>query len=65
VSDTEPTPVSARQPSNAPQESASVVERDPLPLEDAVRALLVLVHEHRTPGDSDLNAAIADVEASL
>lgn len=46
-------------------EEAPVAVEPPLPLEDAVRVLLVYVKAHRTAGDADLEAAVADVEASL
>ena len=63
----EPVPVVAQQPSSAndaPESTPAVVEQ-PLPLEDAVKALLIFVKAHRTVGDSDLDAAVADVEAAL
>jgi hypothetical protein len=46
-------------------ESAPEAEKEPLPLAFATRALLVFVKAHRTAGDADLEAAVADVEASL
>lgn len=65
----EPTIVVARQPSSASEtqqpEQAAAVESDPLPLGDAIEALLIFVKGRRTVGDSDLDAAIADVEAAL
>lgn len=68
----EPAPavvVVAQQPSSASAtqqpESAPEVASEPLPLQDAVKALLIFVKGRRTVGDSDLDAAIADVEAAL
>lgn len=63
-------PVLALQPSSAnetqqPESDPNVVELAPPVLEDAVRVLLVYVKAHRTAGDADLEAAVADVEASL
>lgn len=59
-------PVVAQKPSNDPPAPAPVAERsEPVSLEDAVRVMLILVKAHRTAGDSDLGAAIADVEAAL
>ena len=64
-----PVEIQARQPSSASPtqapESAPEVDEAALPLEDAVRALLVYVKGRRVVGDSDLDAAIADVEAAL
>lgn len=64
-----PTPVVSRTPSSeaATQqpEAAPVVDAAPLSLEDAVRALLIFVKGRRIVGDSDLDAALADVEAAL
>ena len=61
--------VVAQQPSSASgtQQPEVAVEAaaEPLPLKDAVEALLIFVKAHRTIGDSDLNAAVADVEAAL
>lgn len=67
----EPVPVVAQQPSSAaasqqPQAAPESLGWDkPLSLEDAARVLLILVKAHRTAGDSDVEAAIADVEAAL
>lgn len=65
----EPTPIVSQQPSSASEtqqpEAAPEVVSEPLPLRDAVEALLIFVKAHRTVGDSDLNAALADVEAAL
>lgn len=62
-------PVLAQQPSSASEtqqpEATPAVEKAPLPLEDAASVLLVYVKAHRTAGDADLEAAVADVEASL
>lgn len=62
-------PVVAQAPSSASTtqqpESAPGVEKVPLSLEDAARALLIFVKAHRTAGDADLEAAVADVEAAL
>lgn len=65
---TKKTAVSRRAPSSASatqSESAPEVEKTPLSLEEAVRVLLPLVHDHRTAGDSDLRSALDDVEAAL
>lgn len=63
------TPVASRTPSSASPTQAPEVapetEKEPLPLADAVRVLIVYVRDHRTAGDSDLAAALADVEAAL
>ena len=65
----EPVPVDAQQPSSASDtqqpESAPEVAAEPLSLEDAVKALLIFVKAHRTIGDADLAASVADVEAAL
>lgn len=65
----EATPVVARIPSSQSPtqqpESAPEVDAEPIPLADAVRVLLILVKAHRKAGDSDLESAIADVEAAL
>lgn len=50
-----------QQPETAPE---AAVEQ-PLSLQDAVKALLIFVKAHRTIGDSDLAASVADVEAAL
>lgn len=54
---------SSASPTQAP-EAAPVVD-EPLSLEDAARVLILLVKAHRTAGDADVEAAIADVEAAL
>jgi len=65
----EAVPVVAQQPSSASvtqqPEVAPEVVSEPLPLQDAVKAVLIFVKAHRTVGDSDLDAAVADVEAVL
>ncbi len=53
-------PSNQKEPPTVPE-----VVKEPLPLKDAVEAMLVYVKDHRTAGDSDLAAAIADVEASI
>jgi hypothetical protein len=62
-------PVVAQQPSSASTtqqpEVAPEASVEPLPLQDAVKAVLIFVKAHRTVGDSDLDAAVADVEAAL
>lgn len=62
----EATPVAHQQGSNTPVE-AEVVETftAAIPLEDAVRVLIIYVRDGRRAGDGDLDAAIADVEAAL
>ena len=63
----EAVPVVAQAASNANVE-AEVVEtpaRTPLPLEDAVRVLVIYVKDGRRAGDGDVDSAIADVEAAL
>lgn len=64
-----PVAVVAQQPSSASDtqqpESTPVVVVEPLPLQDAAKALLIFVKAHRTVGDADLDAALADVEAAL
>ena len=54
---------SSTSPTQQPEAAPAVAA--PLPLEDAVRGLLVYVKARRTVGDSDLDAALADVEAAL
>jgi hypothetical protein len=65
----EAVPVVAQQPSSASTtqqpEVASEAVVEPLPLQEAVKAVLIFVKAHRTVGDSDLDAAVADVEAAL
>lgn len=59
-------PVLAQQPSSAEApEADEVVEQEPVSLEDAASAVVLYVRAHRTIGDADLAAAIADVEAAL
>ena len=63
-------PVVVQQPSSAaasqqPEADPAPGRDTPLSLEDAARVLLILVKAHRTAGDSDVEAAIADVEAAL
>lgn len=62
-------PVLAQQPSSADASEAAegdeVVEQEPVSLEDAARVVVLYVRAHRTIGDADLAAAIADVEAAL
>lgn len=65
----EAVPVVAQQPSSAsatqqPEVAPEAVD-EPLSLQDAVKAVLTFVKAHRTVGDSDLDAAVADVEAAL
>jgi hypothetical protein len=65
----EPVPVVARTPSSesptqAPEE-APETESAPVSLEDAARAVVIFVKAHRTVGDADLGAALADLEAAL
>ena len=63
----EAVPVVQQTASNAPVE-AEVVETPvsaPVPLDDAVRVLLIYVKDGRRAGDGDVDAAIADVEAAL
>jgi hypothetical protein len=59
------TVVPSSQSETQQPESAPEVEEAPLSLVDAVSVLLVYVKAHRTAGDADLEAAVADVEASL
>lgn len=63
----DPTPVAARQPSSdsATQQPEQAPEREPVSLEDAARAVVIFVKAHRTVGDADLGAALADLEAAL
>jgi hypothetical protein len=65
----EPVPVLARTPSSESEtqqpEEAPETESAPVSLEDAVRALVIFVKAHRTVGDADLGAALADLEAAL
>jgi len=61
-----PVPVFAQQPSSAsetqqPEVVAEVAE--PRSLVDATRDLVALIEAHRTVGDSDVQAAIADIKA--
>lgn len=74
MSESEATPVVAKQPSSAappapeaeaPAAEATEVEQEPTTLEYAVRVLIPFIKDHRTAGDSDLAAALADVEAAL
>lgn len=62
-------PVVAQQPSSTSDtqqpEVAPEAAAEPLSLQDAVSALLIFVKSHRTVGDGDLDAALADVEAAL
>lgn len=55
---------SSASPTQAP-EAEEAVELEPVSLEDAARAVVLYVRAHRTIGDADLAAAIADVEAAL
>lgn len=55
---------SSASPTQAP-EAEEAVELAPVSLEDAARAVVLYVRAHRTIGDADLAAAIADVEAAL
>lgn len=62
--------VVAQQPSSAnetqqPESSPEAAVEQPLSLQDAVKALLIFVKAHRTIGDADLAASVADVEAAL
>ena len=67
----EPVPVVAQAPSSAAASQQPEVTPEslgwsqPLSLEDAARALVFYVKAHRTAGDADVEAAIADVEAAL
>jgi hypothetical protein len=63
----EAVPVLAQAPSSASPTQAPEVaeERVPLSLEEAARAVVLFVRAHRTIGDADLAAAVADVEAAL
>ena len=62
----EATPVVAQAPSSSvAQEVVADVERAVLSVEDAVRNLIALVKDHRRAGDSDVEAAMADVDAAL
>ena len=58
-------PVLSQQPSSTPAPEPVVEERPALSLEDAARVVVLFVKAHRTIGDSDLSAAIADLEAAL
>lgn len=60
------TPVVAQPASSSVvQEVVADVERAVLSVEDAVRNLIALVKDHRRAGDSDVEAAIGDVQAAL
>lgn len=63
------TPVVAQQPSSASNsqqpEVAPVVAKAPVPLPEAVKALLIFVKARRVVGDADLDASLDDVEAAL
>jgi hypothetical protein len=65
----EPVPVAARTPSSESEtqqpEEAPETESAPVSLEDAARAVVIFVKAHRTVGDADLGAALADLEAAL
>jgi hypothetical protein len=65
----EPVPVVARTPSSESPtqqpEEATETESAPVSLEDAARAVVIFVKAHRTVGDADLGAALADLEAAL
>jgi hypothetical protein len=59
-------PVLTQQPSGTPAlEAEEVAEEAPVALEDAARVVVIFVEAHRTIGDADLAAAIADVKAAL
>lgn len=65
-----PVEVVAQQPSSAnetqqPESAPEAAVEQPLSLQDAVKALLIFVKAHRTIGDADLAASVADVEAAL
>jgi len=61
----EATPITAQKASSNVEKVVADVERAVLSVEDAVRNLVLLVRDHRRPGDADVDAAIADVEAAL
>lgn len=65
----EAVPTTAQQPSSADatpvEEAEDVTEQEPVSLEDAARAVVIFVKAHRTVGDADLGAALADLEAAL
>ncbi len=62
----EAVPVVAAVPSNQNEPPAAPeAAKEPPPLKDAVEVVLVYVKAGRTAGDSDLAAAIEDVEASI
>jgi hypothetical protein len=62
----DPVPVLTQQPSGTPAlEAEEVAEEAPVALEDAARVVVIFVEAHRTIGDADLAAAIADVKAAL
>ncbi len=61
------TEVSARKPSSESktQQPESAAKRETVSLEDAARSVVDFVKAHRTVGDADLGAAVADLEAAL
>lgn len=62
----EAVPVKTQNASNSVvREVVADVERAVLSVEDAVRNLIALVKDHRRAGDSDVEAAMADVDAAL
>jgi hypothetical protein len=63
----EAVPVLAQVPSSDPTHdpNTEVAEEAPVSLEDAARVVVIYVKAHRTIGDADLAAAVADVEAAL
>lgn len=61
-----PVPVKAQAASSTVvREIIADVERAVPALEDAVKALVALVKDHRRAGDVDVEAALADVEAAM
>jgi hypothetical protein len=61
-----PTPVAKQAPSSSVvREVVADVERAVLSVEDAVRALVALVKDHRRAGDVDVENALEDVQAAL
>lgn len=62
----EATPVVAKPASSGVvAEIVADVERAVPALEDAVKALVALVKDHRRAGDVDVDNAVADVQAAL
>lgn len=62
----EPVPVVQQQPSNAKDESfVAEVEEKVVDAVEAVKRLIGLVEQHRTIGDAEVGAAVADVKSTL